>query len=156
MTDMKSAGLNPMLAYSQGGASTPAGAMATIPDFGNSAQTMMKGASLKAEIDKVKQDTNTSAATAGNQKSQTDLHNAQRDLLEAQLPKERLQGDFFSTKGFDTIMKGFNDKFTDATTAFKESQALKGIDAMFQRLKPDSRFSKSKRNKKSKSNLRKR
>lgn len=29
--DMKAAGLNPMLAYSQGGASTPAGAMADVP-----------------------------------------------------------------------------------------------------------------------------
>lgn len=34
MGDMRKAGLNPILAYRQGGASTPGGAMAQIPNFG--------------------------------------------------------------------------------------------------------------------------
>lgn len=34
MADMKTAGLNPILAYKQGGASTPGGAMGKIPDMG--------------------------------------------------------------------------------------------------------------------------
>lgn len=36
MRDMRRAGLNPILAYQQGGASTPAGAMGSIPDVGAS------------------------------------------------------------------------------------------------------------------------
>lgn len=32
--DMRLAGLNPILAYQQGGASTPSGSMANVPDFG--------------------------------------------------------------------------------------------------------------------------
>lgn len=34
MADMRKAGLNPILAYQQGGASSPAGAMGTMPDLG--------------------------------------------------------------------------------------------------------------------------
>lgn len=36
MADMKQAGLNPILAAKVGGASTPAGSMPSIPDFGSS------------------------------------------------------------------------------------------------------------------------
>lgn len=36
MRDMRKAGLNPILAYKTGGASTPPGAMAQMPDFGES------------------------------------------------------------------------------------------------------------------------
>lgn len=37
MADMRKAGLNPLLAYSKGGASTPGGAQASLPDLGKAA-----------------------------------------------------------------------------------------------------------------------
>jgi hypothetical protein len=67
MADMRKAGLNPILAAKQGGASTPAGAMANIGDYG---QGMMQGvtalasakqsteqaAKIKEEVETIKQD----------------------------------------------------------------------------------------------------
>lgn len=50
MADMRKAGLNPMLAYKQGGASTPAGAMAQLQDPIQSAGV---GASSAAQIAKI-------------------------------------------------------------------------------------------------------
>ncbi len=40
MSDMKQAGLNPILASKLGGASTPSGAMAQVPDFGKAMSDM--------------------------------------------------------------------------------------------------------------------
>jgi len=40
MTDMRKAGLNPILASKLGGASTPSGAMAQVPDFGKAFSDM--------------------------------------------------------------------------------------------------------------------
>jgi hypothetical protein len=73
--DMEAAGLNPMLAYSQGGASVPTGAMAVgqqaqmqnvalpaIQAYNNTAQTAMQQAKNPSEIANTIQNTKTSSA----------------------------------------------------------------------------------------------
>ncbi|WNK14870.1 MAG: DNA pilot protein [Microvirus sp.] len=75
--DMQAAGLNPMLAYSQGGASSPAGSAASgamgqsfTAQMGNKAQAGIAAASQAAQMD--------------NTQANTQLQNAQADLARAQ------------------------------------------------------------------------
>lgn len=68
--DLKMAGLNPMLAYTQGGASTPGGASATFDNIGEAA---MHSAKQGEEINVAKQ--------------QAEQIDAQTDLLKAQTAK---------------------------------------------------------------------
>lgn len=82
--DMSAAGLNPMLAYQNGGASTPAGAM---PQIGNkvqagmnSAQTAAQTQQLSASTDNIKADTMKKIAEAENVKADTQVK------TEGQLP----------------------------------------------------------------------
>lgn len=81
MADMKKAGLNPILAAKVGGASTPSGAMATMPDLGS---------------------TINSAMTVSNQEKQIEsnvlLQESQKDLNYVQLEFQKGQTDINSAK----------------------------------------------------------
>jgi hypothetical protein len=69
--DMRAAGINPMLAYSQGGASTPAGATYQAQDaIGNSLSTALEVRRQNADIKAINESINT-------QKSQQRLNQAQ-------------------------------------------------------------------------------
>lgn len=79
IADMKAAGLNPMLAYTQGGASSPSGASATMqnemaPAVGSALQAMQARASI----------------------AQT---NAMTKLMQADLPEKEKAAEIFKGKG---------------------------------------------------------
>lgn len=114
--DMEAAGLNPMLAYSQGGATTPSGAQGQVfnPTIGNKWAAAMQNASQAAVIqntqadtevkhaqaEKTKQETLTSGASAGQMKAHTDQIRQQMqkfedewDLLKKQARKTYYEGE---------------------------------------------------------------
>lgn len=73
VTDMKKAGLNPMLAYTQGGAGTTSGAQAasaSLPQMGNKMQAALAYSATSANINNVQ--------------AQTEVEKAKADLIRAQ------------------------------------------------------------------------
>lgn len=85
VTDMRSAGLNPMLAYSQGGAGTPGGAMATMQNaLGAGVQSAQAGARVAPDIEHVR-------SQAANLNADTENKAAQGDLYRAQAARTRTQ-----------------------------------------------------------------
>lgn len=71
--DLKAAGLNPMLAYTQGGASTPSGSKAEMRDVVSPAvSSAMSAMLIKSQIAKLNADTDASVATAENIRTNTE------------------------------------------------------------------------------------
>lgn len=82
VADMKSAGLNPMLAYSQGGASSPGGAQAVI---GNPAGAGVAAAASAAQIEAVRATVEKTKAEADNVRADTAVKAEQIPWLRQQV-----------------------------------------------------------------------
>jgi len=77
--DMKRAGINPMLAYMQGGASSPGGAMPRIEDYlGPGVSSALHARRLKSELGLIEQQRETSKDQGTNQKAQAALSQVQQ------------------------------------------------------------------------------
>lgn len=111
--DMRKAGLNPMLAYMQGGAGNLSGAVGDVPSVGNPIASAFQLRQVKADIDKVNQDTKVAKqvealTNATQNKTDADTQfimqsamNKEKEgkLLDYQIPSAKAEARFWDSLG---------------------------------------------------------
>lgn len=98
--DMKAAGLNPALAYSQGGASVPSGAMADLPDIAGAPLKAQQSAATAAQVSNTIQNTALQNAQAAQARASTAKTAMETNLLAKGVPVADFQADI--TRGLTT------------------------------------------------------
>lgn len=133
VADMKKAGLNPMLAYSQGGASSPGGASTTVQNkFSGSVQAAQQMQLQNETIKQIQSQTQVNNATAA--KTQADT------LLSAQELKNRTQSELNLKEDMQRII---NAAKREGATATQIAQLTKAVQQAMTLTEPLSEFNKN-------------
>ena len=139
MADLKAAGLNPILAAKLGGASTPGGAMGTMPDLGATISS-----AYQAGVSKQQADTQENLASWQVQKIQTEtrkiavdtnLSYAQTERLQAEIPKiaaevERIKAE----TGFKQAITAIPQLVSDLVGTLREAGDVQNSSSLQMRL----------------------
>lgn len=134
--DMKAAGINPMLAYMQGGASTPSGA-GSVPHMenavGQAAQagvsTAMEARRLRKEIDAVDSQNKLNAAAAETQRAQEKLNLQNAATARAQEQKAEMEA-----KALKATLPAIKERSQREAMEEKINQKLIDVDAGLNRV----------------------
>lgn len=106
--DLEAAGLNPMLAYGQGGASTPSGAsIAAQNEASGVASSAMDARRMFAEISNMEAMNANLRANNDKLKEDTKVSAIQAQLLRNQIPGSQAEADIDSS-GYGRFMRGLN------------------------------------------------
>lgn len=97
--DMRAAGLNPALAYAQGGASTPAGALGQVPNntLGRGVSTAIQAAQAAASVKNVMEDTELKKAQAAQAIAVARNNNVNSALTATQQPKADIKESWYGS-----------------------------------------------------------
>ena len=99
--DLGKAGLNPMLAYTQGGASSPGGGQGSSQaavvenEIQESVATAMAMKRLKEEVGKIQSEKELNQESKRTQKKLQKLHETNARSVEADIPRKKTTSDFF-------------------------------------------------------------
>jgi hypothetical protein len=133
VADMKKAGLNPMLAYSQGGASSPGGASTTVQNkFSGAVQAAQQMQLQNETIKQIQSQTQVNNATAA--KTQADT------LLSAQELKNRTQSELNLKEDMQRII---NAAKREGASATQIAQLTKAVQQAMTLTEPLSEFNKN-------------
>ena len=96
MDDMRQAGLNPMLAYQQGGASTAGGASARMEsELQPAVSSAVSGARLRAELRQIQEATRRTYEQSESERQGRAESRSRQDLYDRQSDLAKLQGNIF-------------------------------------------------------------